>query len=85
MNDLGNAILNAMRDQGWMVVVVIDTVIAGDPRGDMGHAIPLELFMDEDDVRLRLVLLNLIVNGGLLWPWPPDYREDVHGEVPRTE
>lgn len=88
MSPLGTAMLNAMRDQGWLVVID-DTgedhwVFTRSTNGTV-RLVPLELFQEEDVRRLRLVLLAYCVTDGLLWPWPPDHRDDVAGEVPPSE
>lgn len=84
MGELGTAILNAMRDQAWLVTINEVFVIAVPPVGPAA-GVPVQLFEAGEERRLRVVLLNLIVTHGLQWPWPPDHREEVHGEVPRSE
>jgi hypothetical protein len=84
MGELGIAILNAMRDQGWFVMFGEKYMTAVPPEGP-GAALPVQLFDQGQETRLRIILLNLIVTHGLVWPWPPDHREEVHGEVPRSE
>lgn len=84
MGELGTAILNAMRDQAWLVVIGEELVLAVPPVGPAA-GFPVLLFEAGEERRLRVVLLNLIVTHGLQWPWPPDHREEVHGEVPRSE
>ncbi|UUV34368.1 hypothetical protein NQK81_13235 [Amycolatopsis roodepoortensis] len=84
MNELGSAILNAMRDQGWMVTFQ-GPVVAAFPHGGEIVVLPLVLFTEVDEQRLRIILMSLIVVHGLQWPWPPDHRPEINGEVPITE
>lgn len=88
MSPLGTAMLNAMRDQGWLVVIDDtgeETLVFTRSAQMTFSLVPFVLFQEEDDERLRYVLLVYIVDHGLLWPWPPDHRDEVHGEVPRSE
>ncbi|MDQ0376638.1 hypothetical protein [Amycolatopsis thermophila] len=84
MGELGTAIILAMRDQGWTVVIIDATVFLETPAGK-GRFAPIELFQDEHERYLRRVLLTWIVWDGLQWPWPPDHHQGIHGEVPRSE
>lgn len=84
MGALGTAILNAMRDQGWMVLIIDGTVFMTPPDGRQ-RFVPVELFQEGKERHLRRVLLHWIIWDGLQWPWPPDHYEGVHGEVPRSE
>ena len=86
MTKLGDAIFLAMADQGWALAVHGGEVIAWSPRVDAAFRIPVDMFhLDELEGELRLILLVLMVEGHLAWPWPPDHREDVHGETPRYD
>lgn len=84
MNNLGIAVLNAMREQGWMVLVQ-EEVVAAFPHGGEVVVVPLVLFEEVDSGRLRIILMSLVVVHGLQWPWPPDHRPEINGETPITE
>lgn len=84
MGELGTAIILAMRDQNWTVIPMDAQVYIESPKGN-GRFAPIELFQAKYERNLRRVLLTWIVFEGLHWPWPPDHREEVHGEVPRSE
>jgi hypothetical protein len=81
---LGTAILTAMAQQGWIITSGEKTIAAINPQSGTGFIVPVALLNDEaNEPGLRLVLLSLIVEGGLEWPWPPDLWESIHGELPR--
>lgn len=77
MNELGNTLLLAMANQGFAVVghgddhgdywVCLNPAVATEPT-----RIPEAWFQAEDDWRLRMCLLPLMVDQGLVWPWPPE-------------
>jgi hypothetical protein len=82
---LGAAILTAARDQGWTLItheglgMQLDSPVTG-----FSFLISSGfLERENEEPLLRMILLDLIVRGGLWWPWPPDHREDIHGETPR--
>lgn len=85
MSDLGKAILLAMRDQGWMITTVDAVMRCASPEGGPAVFLPVTLIHEEDEHRMRVILLSLIVVYGLVWPWPPDLYPDVHGETPIAE
>lgn len=86
MTKLGEAIFLAMADQGWALAVAGDEVIAWSPRTQTRFRLPLVQFdQPEQEFGLRLTLLVLMVEGHLAWPWPPDHREEIHGETPRYD
>lgn len=88
MSPLGTAILTAMRDQGWLVVIddMGEEALVFTRSAQMTfNLVPFSVFQDQDERRLRYVLLAYIVVHGLIWPWPPGHVEDVHGEVPLSE
>lgn len=78
--ELGTQILNAMREQGWLVVPDEESgvVILSAPGGRVTAA-PLPVFTNPDTGQLRTVLLVWIVADELQWPWPPDFDEDIRG------
>lgn len=85
MGALGIAILNAMRDQGWLVVIDRKTVTTVNPEGK-ARVIPTSLLDLENEWKLRYVLMVWIAADDLAWPWPPDHDETIKGgEVPPSE
>lgn len=83
MGELGTEVLNAMRDQGWLVIPDVKSVLCESPNGT-SNIFPIEMFQSGNEQFLRAALLVLIIADGLQWPWPPDHREEVNGEVPRS-
>lgn len=88
MNPLGDAILVAMRDQGWLIMVEQSKglIAVVSPVTGETTVFPSTLFSDERlEGKLRYVLMALVVAEGLQWPWPPGHVEGVHGEQPMSE
>ncbi|TKG57948.1 hypothetical protein [Prauserella endophytica] len=83
MGTLGEAILNAMRDQGWLIAFEEGEVRLWSWNG-YHHATPIELWESGNEQRLRVVLLVIQLKGGFRWPWPPDHVDGIGGEVPRS-
>lgn len=88
MTKLGEAILNAMREQGWLVIFVDDAeygpvAYTVSPAG-ASRWVPMALLDQEElEHKLRIVLLaGWIITDELQWPWPPDHHPEVNGEVP---
>lgn len=87
MNPLGTAIMVAMRDQGWLIMSSPsnDAIAAISPVTGNVNVVPSVLLNEPDETRLRIVLMALVVAEGLMWPWPPDHDDTIHGEQPIGE
>jgi hypothetical protein len=82
MTKLGTEILDAMRAQGWMVMIDDESVTTISVTGQH-RIVPLELLQEGEERRLHYVLLAWIVADGLCWPWPPRHVTDVVGDQVR--
>ncbi|ONI73092.1 hypothetical protein ALI144C_44900 [Actinosynnema sp. ALI-1.44] len=75
-------ILVAMRDQQWLIAATDEDVVVISPVNGETFVIPAVFLTAPYKVALRHVLLDLVIEGMLAWPWPPNRIEGVHGEQP---
>jgi hypothetical protein len=75
MGELGQAVIAALRDQGWQAVVMGDEVYVAPP-AQHGEFVPVGLFEAEDDFDLRLLVALWSMERGFVWPWPPDLEPE---------
>lgn len=72
MNKLGERLMVALAEQGWLVVIVGADVLVAEPIRGREVILGLEWFLIEDDSELAMTILGLVVVYGLVWPWPPE-------------
>lgn len=78
VSKLGAEVLTALEEQSWTVAVGADEVLAASPLVGAGWVFPVELIEhEENEFALRLLLLQMVVLGGLVWPWPPEIEDDL--------
>lgn len=75
MGELGQAVMVALREQGWTAVVMGDEVYVAPPQ-QHGEFVPVALFKDEDDYSLRVLVALWVIERGFIWPWPPDFDSE---------
>jgi hypothetical protein len=72
MNNLGERLMVALAEQGWLVVIAGADVLVAEPIRGREVILGLEWFLIEDDSELAMTILGLVVVYGLVWPWPPE-------------
>jgi hypothetical protein len=80
MSHLGDAIMIAMADQGWTLVVSREYLIVRSPVSGQVRRLPLVWLDDPQYGADMIVAAYLLVNvHGLIWPWPPEPDGLVRG------